>query len=180
MSRLSVFGLAILVGVVLSCGDEKPTEPVHELVGSWTYRGTDFGSTAAANLRDYLLAQGWNSTAAQRMVDGFRNEMEAGFRDTGLSVLRFNADRTFEDNSGSSGVWSVQNDVLTIVAEDGFTIQSQYNVDGEDLTLVLNKERYVNLITQSGTSAEIDPEIQTLLDILFGDENTLRLFYRAT
>ena len=43
MSRLSVFGLAILVGVVLSCGEDKPTEPVRDLVGSWTYRGTDFG-----------------------------------------------------------------------------------------------------------------------------------------
>ncbi len=180
MSRLSVFGLAILVGVVLSCGDEKPTEPVHELVGAWTYRGTDFGSTAAANLRDYLLAQGWNSTAAQRMVDGFRNEMEAGFRDTGLSTVRFNDDRTYEDRSGTKGVWSLQGDVLTMVGEDGFTIQCQYVVDADDLTLVLNKERYLNLIRQSGSSVEIDPDIQALLDIIFGDENTLRLFYRAT
>ncbi len=173
-------GLAVLIGFVISCGEDKPTEPVRGLVGSWAYRGTDFGSTAAANLRDYLMGQGWNLASAQRMVDGFRNEMEAGFRDTGFSVLRFNADGTFEDNSGSSGVWSVQDDVLTIVAEDGFTIQCQYDVDGGDLTLILNKERYLNLISQFGGQDEIDPEIQALLDILFGNENTLRLFYRAT
>ena len=172
--------LAALIGSVISCGEDKPTEPVRNIVGSWAYRGTDFGSTAAANLRDYLMGQGWNLASAQRMVDGFRNEMEAGFRDTGFSVLRFNADGTFEDNSGSSGVWSVQDDVLTIVAEDGFTIQCQYDVDGDDLTLILNKERYLNLIRQSGGQDEIDPEIQALLDILFGNENTLRLFYRAT
>ena len=172
--------LAALIGSVISCGEDKPTEPVRDIVGSWAYRGTDFGSTAAANLRDYLMGQGWNLASAQRMVDGFRNEMEAGFRDTGFSVLRFNADGTFEDNSGSSGVWSVQDDVLTIVAEDGFTIQCQYSVDGDDLTLILNKERYLNLVRQSGGQDEIDPEIQALLDILFGNENTLRLFYRAT
>lgn len=180
MSRLSVFDLTVLIGLAISCGDDKPTEPVRDLVGSWTYRGTDFASTAAANLRDYLLGQGWNLASAQRMVDGFRNEMEAGFRDTGLSVLRFNADRTFEDNSGGKGVWSVQGDVLTIVAEDGYTIQCQYSVDGDDLTLIVNKDRYLNLIRQSGGTDEIDPEIQALLDILFGGDNTLRLFYRAT
>lgn len=180
MTRRSVFGLAVLIGLAISCGDDKPTEPVRDLVGTWTYRGTDFASTAAANLRDYLLGQGWNLASAQRMVDGFRNEMEAGFRDTGLSVLRFNADRTFEDNSGSSGVWSVQGDVLTIVADDGFTIQCQYFVEGEALTLILNKERYLNLIRQSGGTDENDPEIQALLDILFGGEKALRLFYRAT
>lgn len=179
MSRLSVFGLAVLIGLAISCGKDKPTEPVRDLVGSWTYRGTDFASTAAANLRDYLLDQGWNLASAQRMVDGFRNEMEAGFRHTGLSVLRFNADRTFEDSSGSKGVWSVQGDVLTIVAEDGYTIQCQYAVDGADLTLIVNKERYLNLIRQSEGSDEIEPEIQALLDILFGGDNTIRLFYRA-
>lgn len=179
MSRLSVFGLAVLIGLAISCGEDKPTEPVRDLVGSWTYRGTDFASTAAANLRDYLLGQGWNLASAQRMVDGFRNEMEAGFRHTGLSVLRFNADRTFVDNAGTSGVWAVQGDVLTIVAEDGYTIQCQYSVDGDDLTLIVNKERYLNLIRQSEGSDEIEPEIQALLDILFGGDNTLRLFYRA-
>ena len=174
------FGLAAFVGFAISCGEDKPTEPVRDIVGSWAYRGTDFGSTAATNLRDYLMGLGWNLASAQRMVDGFRNEMEAGFRDTGLSVLRFDADGTFEDNSGSKGVWSVQGDVLTIVAEDGFTIQCQYFVEGDALTLVLNKERYLNLIRQSEGSDEIEPEIQALLDILFGVDNTLRLFYRAT
>lgn len=180
MSRRSLVGLTLLVGIAMSCDVDKPTEPVNDLVGSWTYRGTDFGSTAAANLQNYLLDLGWNLTAAQRMVAGFRNEMEAGFRDTGLSTVRFNADRTYEDNAGTTGVWSVQGDVLTMVAEDGFTIQCQYSVDGDDLTLVLNKERYLNLIRQSGGSVEVDPEIQALLDILFGDENTLRLFYKAS
>lgn len=180
MGRLSVPVLAVLIGFVNSCGEDKPTEPVRDLVGSWAYRGTDFGSTAAANLRDYLMGQGWNLASAQRMVDGFRNEMEAGFRDTGLSILRFSADGTFEDSSGSTGVWSVQGDVLTIVADDGFTIQCQYSVDGDDLTLIVNKERYLNVIRQSEGSDEIEPEIQALLDILFGGDNTLRLFYRAT
>ena len=179
MRMLSVFGFTALVCVATSCGDERPTEPVRDLVGTWNYQGTDFGTAAAANLQNYLLGQGWNLTAAQRMVAGFRNEMEAGFRDTGLSTIRFDADRTYEDKSGATGVWSIQEDVLTMVGEDGFTIQCQYDLDGDDLTLVLNKERYLNLISQSGGSVEIDPDVQALVDILFGDGNTLRLFYKA-
>jgi len=53
-------------------------------------------------------------------------------------------------------------------------------VEGDELTLIVNKERYLDLIRQSGGSDEIEPEIQALLDILFGGDNTLRLFYRAT
>ena len=61
----------------------------------------------------------------------------------------------------------------------GLPFSASTTVDGDDLTLILNKERYLNLIRQSEGSVEIDPEIQALLDILFGDENTLRLFYKA-
>ena len=64
-------------------------------------------------------------------------------------------------------------------AEDGFTIQCQYSVDGADLSLIVNKERCLDLIRRSEGSDEIEPEIQALLDILFGVDNTLRLFYRA-
>ena len=93
--------------------------------------------------------------------------------------MRFNQDRTYEDNSGSSGVWSVQGDVLTLAGEDGITIQWQYSVDGEDLTLILNKERYLNIVRQAEGTVEIDPEIVVLLEILFGDGDSLRLFYKA-
>ena len=179
MSRLSVFGLAVVVGFVMSCGDDSPTEPVHELVGSWTYQGSDFSSTAANNLQDYLLSQGVDLTAAQQFVAEFRNEMDRGFRETGLEIVRFNQDRTWEDNSGGSGVWSVQGDVLTMVDEDGFTIQCQYFIDGEDLTLILTKERYLNIIRQTEGAVELDTDTLALLDILFGDGDSLRLFYRA-
>ena len=96
-----------------------------------------------------------------------------------MEIVRFNQDRTYEDNSGNSGVWSVQGDVLTLAGEDGFTIQWQYFVDGEDLTLILNKERYLNIVRQAEGTVEIDPETAVLLDILFGDGDSLRLFYKA-
>ncbi|MDE2888404.1 MAG: hypothetical protein OXR72_09310 [Gemmatimonadota bacterium] len=179
MSRLSVFGLAVLAGFAISCGDDKPTAPGQDLVGSWTYQGTDFSSTAASNLQNYLLSQGVDQATAQQFVAEFRNEMDRGFRQTGLEILRFNEDRTYEDNSGNSGVWSVLGDVLTIVEEDGFTIQCQYFIDGEDLTLILSKERYLNIIRQTEDAVELDPDTLALLDILFGDGDSLRLFYRA-
>ena len=179
MDRLSVLGLAVLIGFVVSCGDDKPTEPVHELVGSWTYQGFEFGSTVATNLQNFLVGQGLDLTAAQTMVAEYRNELNRSFRDTGLAIVRFNQDRTYEDNSGSSGVWSVQGDVLTIVGEDGLTIQWQYFVDGEDLTLILNKEGYLNIYSQREGTDEIDPETAALLDILFGDGDLIRLFYKA-
>ncbi len=179
MGRTQTFGLAVLIGFVLSCGEDKPTEPVHELVGSWTYQGSDFSSTAANNLQDYLLSQGVDLTAAQQFVAEFRIEVDRGFRETGLEIVRFNEDRTYEDNSGNSGVWSVQGDVLTMVEEDGFTIQCQYFIDGEDLTLILTKERYLNIIRQTEGAVELDADTLALLDILFGDGDSLRLFYRA-
>ena len=52
-------------------------------------------------------------------------------------------------------------------------------MDGEDLTLILNKERYLNIVRQAEGTVEIDPELQTLLDILFGDGDSIRLFYKA-
>lgn len=180
MRRLLAFGLTVLVGGVISCGDDKPTEPVHELVGSWVYQTSEFSATAARNLQNHMVNQGLDLTAAVRLVSEFRNEMDSGFRDTGLEMVRFNQDRTYEGNSGNSGVWSVQGDVLTMVGEDGFTIQCQYFVDGENLTIILNKQRYLNIVRGPGDSVEVDPEIQALLDILFGDENTLRLFYKAS
>ncbi len=179
MGRVSDLGLTVLVGVVLSCGDEKPTEPVHELVGSWTYQGFEFGSTVATNLQNYMVGQGLDPTAAQTMVAEYRNEMDRSFRDTGLAIVRFNQDRTYEDNSGSSGVWSVQGDILTIVGEYGLTIQWQYFVDGEDLTIILNKEGYLKIHRQREGTDEIDPETAALLDILFGDGDLIRLFYKA-
>ena len=179
MNRLSVFCLAVLAGIAISCGDDKPTAPGQELVGSWTYQGTDFSSTAATNLQDYLLSQGVDPAAAQQFVTEFRNEMDRGFRETGLEIVRFNDDRTYEDNSGNSGIWSVLGDVLTMVEEDGFTIQCQYFIDGEDLTLILTKERYLNIIRQTEGAAELDTDSLALLDILFGDGDSLRLFYRA-
>ena len=179
MSRLSVFGLALLIGFVIACGEDKPTEPVHELVGSWAYQGSEFSATAARNLQSYMVNQGLDLTAAVRLVTEFRNEVDNGFRDTGLEIVRFNQDRTYEDNSGNSGVWSVQGDVLTMAGEDGFTIQCRYFVDAPNLTLILNKERYLNIVRQADGTVEVDPDIQTLLDILFGDGDSIRLFYRA-
>ena len=179
MNRLSAFGLAVLAVFAISCGDDKPTAPGQDLVGSWLYQGTDFSSTAATNLQDYLLSQGVDAAAAQQFVTEFRNEMDRGFRETGLEIVRFNEDRTYEDNSGNSGVWSVLGDVLTMVEEDGFTIQCQYFIDGEDLTLILTKERYLNIIRQTEGAAELDTDSLALLDILFGDGDSLRLFYTA-
>ena len=178
MGRTGILGLAVLIGFVLSCGDDKPTEPVHELVGSWAYQRSEFSATAARNLQSYMVNQGLDLTAAVRLVTEFRNEVDSGFRDTGLEIVRFNQDRTYEDNSGNSGVWSVQGDVLTLAGEDGFTIQCQYFVDGEDLTLLLSKERYLNIVRQAEGTVELDPDTVALLDILFGDGDSLRLFYR--
>jgi hypothetical protein len=126
-----------------------------------------------------MVNQGLDLTAAVRLVAEFKNEMDSGFRETGLEIVRFNQDRTYEDNSGNSGVWSVQGDILTIVGEDGLTIQWQYFVDGEDLTIILNKEGYLNIYRQREGTDEIDPETAALLDILFGDGDLIRLFYKA-
>ena len=42
MGHKGIFGLAVLIGFVMSCGDDKPTEPVHDWLGR--------GLTRASNL----------------------------------------------------------------------------------------------------------------------------------
>ena len=83
--------------------------------------------------------------------------------------MRFNQDRTYEDNSGSSGVWSVQGDILTIVGEDGLTIQWQYFVDGRRPDDHPEQGGVPEHLQQREGTDEIDPETAALLDILFGD-----------
>lgn len=179
MRRAGIFGLAVFVACVLSCGDGKPVPPGQDLVGSWTFQNSDFSSTAATNLQNHLLDRGLEPAVVQQLVAEFKNEMDRGFRQTGLEIVRFNEDRTFEDNSGNSGIWSVLGDVLTVVQDDGLTIQCQYFVDGEDLTLILNKDRYLNVIRQTEGAVELDADTLALLNILFGDGDSLRLFYKA-
>ena len=96
MARTGIFGLAVLIGFVMSCGGDKPTESVHELVGSWVYQRSEFSATAARNLQSYMVNQGLDLTAAVRLVTEFRNAVDSGFRDTGLEIVRFNQDRTYE------------------------------------------------------------------------------------
>ena len=177
MKRKAIFGLAILINFVISCGEDKPTEPVHELVGSWTYTGSNLVSTFSANLRSYLLEQGVDEAAVQEIVTEFFRGAESSIG--GLTILRINADGTYQDNEGDSGTWSVQGDVVTITDGDGSVIQMQYFVDGDDLTLILTKDRFLNLFRDSQTSDEIDEETMAFFDVLFGDGDTIRFFYKA-
>ena len=177
MRRWPIFGIAVFVSLSLSCGDDKPTEPVHELVGSWTYTGNNLVSTFSANLRSYLLEQGVDEAAVQEIVTEFFRGAESSI--SGLTILRINADGTYQDNEGDSGTWSVQGDVVTITDGDGSVFQMQYFVDGDDLTLILNKERFLNLFRGSQPSDEIDEETLAFFDILIGDGDAIRFFYTA-
>ena len=42
------------------------------------------------------------------------------------------------------------------------------------------QERYLNIVRQTEGTVATDPEIVVLLDILFGDGDSLRLFYKAS
>ncbi len=177
MKRTSIFGFAVLASVALSCGDDKPTEPVHELVGSWTLQGSNLVATFSTNLRNYLLDQGVDEATARNVVAEFISGIENSIG--GLNIVRINADGTYQDNSGGAGTWSVQGDVLTLNDNDGSTIQMQYFLDGDDLTLILTRERYLNLFRRSQDSDQIDAETLAFLDVLFGDGDTIRFFYKA-
>ncbi len=87
MGRTAILRLAMLIGFVISCGEDKPTEPAHELVGTWALYAVD--------------------TLPQGLIIG-RTYVPGEF------VIRFNADGTCENNVGDpASRWFTRGALLT-------------------------------------------------------------------
>ena len=97
MSRMSVFGMTVLIGLAISCGDDKPTEPAHELVGTWALYAVDTLPLGLLIGRTYV---------------------------PGEFVIRFNADGTCNNNVGDpTSRWFTRGALLTFGGIDcGFFV----------------------------------------------------------
>ena len=152
------------------------------LVRSWVYVGTDMVQTISENLLNALVAKGVDSTTAAFLVQEFTSEAETSIGDEWSSIRRFNDDGSFEDQDSTgtwsdTGVWSVSGNLLTMVDEEGFTIEGTYFVDGDNLTLSFTRDQYFQIISQQ--AEEWDEETQELFDAMLREGDTIRLFFRT-
>lgn len=154
------------------------------IVGSWGYVGTDLIETITGNLVAAILEQGLvDSTVAAAIVTEFTSDLETSMRSSAWSsVRRFLADGTFadQDSTGTwsdAGTWSVSGNTLSIVEEDGLTIEGSYEVDGDDLTLTFTGEQYLRIVLQS--AGEQNEEDQEFFDAMLREDDVIRFFYKA-
>ena len=155
---------------------------LQSVVGSWVYVGTDMIQTISENLLNALVAEGVDSATAVFIIQEVVGDAEASIGDEWSSIRRFNEDGSFEDQDSTGtwsdmGVWSVSGNLLTMVDEEGFTIEGTYFVDGDNLTFSFTKDQYIQIVKQQ--NEEWDEETQELFDAMLREGDTIRLFFRA-
>ena len=149
-------------------------------VGAWRYAGTDMVQTIRDNVERYLLDQeGVDQATAAFIAQEFTSGAEDDTEDVFWSVRRFSADGSYEDeDTDNAGTWSVSGNRLTMVDADGFTFEGAYFVDGDALTLSLNKDQFLRIIRQTFVE-EPDEEEQALFDVMLRDGDIVRFFFEA-
>ena len=162
-----------LVSMMIACGDNL-TGPEAELVGSWTFVDTDMVTVLADRFEDYLVTQGYSRTQAQTLVNSAFTGAEEHFRNL-RSILRFNEDNTWEDNSGGKGTWRIDGNEIVITDEDGTVERTDYFLDGDDLTIIFTKADFTEALRQD---EDFDAEIYEFYNNILNEGDVIRIFYR--
>ena len=159
---------------------------LESIVGSWGYVGTDLVQKFSNILENFLVdllesflvefGLDLDRAAVVAIVQELMSEVENGVRDD-WALRRFNTDGSFEDDDGTTGTWSVSGNRLTMVDTDGFTFESTYFVDGDNLTLFLNRDQFFQIIRQQ--VEEWTEEDQAFFDVLIQEGETVRFFFEA-
>ena len=173
MKRHSLIPLSLLF--LAACGGEdNPVAPDEDLVGSWVFDSTDMVDVMLAGFEESLRDAGVDQRDTNRIIAAFRADFEvrmAGLR----SIIRFNADGSFEDDQGNSGTWRVEGNTLVTV-EDGDEERVKYFVDGNDLTLIFSSEMLLDVFREDEDLT--DEEVEALEEIFRLDEGiNIRFFY---
>lgn len=168
-----------------STGPQGPQGPPGEvrvidldLVGSWRFENTDIVQTLSENLKNYLINEGGLEEATvDLLLAEFFREMIEDLRNSPIATLKLTADAMWVDGTGESGTWSANGAML--LAKQGETIffLGNYSVDGDDLTLTLNKEQMLQLATDSSEEPLTEDDLM-FFDILFGVNGTTNYFFK--
>ena len=186
---------AILLFLILlaACGDDNPVDsgpvaPDPALVGSWAFDSTDmfttmFQSSAFADyirddFRDDFRQRGIDIDSINIdalmlafMADPAFAELNAQLRAAmGITVIRFNADGSWEDSHGDSGTWREDD---SIVIMGGYEIK--YFVDGDDLILILPSEF---LLDAFRADEDFTDEDVVLFRGIFDEDTNIRFFFK--
>ena len=177
-----------------SCGgdSDNPVAPEHILVGSWTFDSTDmvttmFQSSAYADyirddFRDDFRQRGIDIDSINMdalmlvfMADPAFAELNAQLHAQlraamGITVIRFNADGSWEDSHGDNGTWREDD---SIVIMGGYEIK--YFVDGDDLILIYPSEV---LLDAFRADEDFTDEDVVLFRGIFDEDTNIRFFFK--
>ena len=91
--------LTALIVCVTGCGDDNPTGPESDLVGSWDLVGTNLFDILSEGLTDALVEDGASRFGALVIVELVLSETsEEDLVGPSWVTIRFNGNRTYEDN----------------------------------------------------------------------------------
>ncbi|MFP6643961.1 MAG: hypothetical protein VCF24_10450 [Candidatus Latescibacterota bacterium] len=177
--------LTALVVCVTGCGDDNPTGPESDLVGSWDLVGTNLFDIPSEGFTDALVEDGASRFEALLIVELVLSETsEEDFVADLRSTIRFNGNRTYEDNSGDEGTWGIEGNDLTMVSEEGSDVRFEFFLDGDDLTLILTGERFIEEMRTERTDDDSAEDIAlmeediALMERVLDDDDVMRFFYR--
>ena len=173
---LSMTIVLILASGMMACGD-SPTGPEAEIVGTWEFEDTDIVTIFANRFEEYIVSQGLMSQAQARAFIATQfASWEENIRNTRLMV-RFNADNTWEDDTGDAGTWRIDDDELVNTNEDGAVERSKYFLDGDNLTLIYTKAIFLEILRQDD---DFDAEVYEMFNTFLNADDVFRIFYKRS
>jgi hypothetical protein len=155
---LKVFSLVLVTGLMFtSC--KKDSDPVDDIVGSWSWQGATFDIMIGnKTVNQYLIEDGWPADWAADVVTQYVEELEDDFE----GLIQVKADQTYFSTLGGvsdSGTWSLSSDrkKLTIVSEtDG-----SFVFDVAELTSITMKLQASDIYTDDVDDDEV-PETMNI------------------
>ncbi len=177
--KVSTASIAIILATagVTGCGEDKgPTGPGADLVGTWIFEGTDLVEVLAPRFLEHAVEQGMSRSEAEAIVDEAFSNAEEGFP-SWHSTLRFDGDGTWKDDRGERGSWRIEGGVLISTDGHGLVELWEHILDGDDLTLILTKERLLSLSRQVDDS-DARKAAYAFYSGLLADDDVLRFFYK--
>ena len=178
--------LTALIVCVTGCGDDNPTGPESDLVGSWDLVGTNLFDILSEGLTDALVEDGASRFGALVIVELVLSETsEEDLVGPSWVTIRFNGNRTYEDN-GDKGTWGIEGNDLTMVSEEGrgSDVRFEFFLDGDDLTLILTGERFIEEMRTERTDDDSAEDVAlmeediALMERVLDDDDVMRFFYQ--